>query len=137
VFLNCVVTCFNRWTSHIEDMHVQDNQEHIGTQDLGPHGLRTWVARRNAPDPTLFDIPDLSPDLLALRNTAYEIGKVGKDVLEYFHLHYFMSHYCYLCQNSGTPLGQLVPLEHSAESLEAFQILVTTLTRYNMGILDT
>jgi hypothetical protein len=66
VFLNCIVTCFNRWISHIEDMHVQDNEEHIGTQDLGLHGLQTWIARRNVPDPTLFDNPDLSADLLAL-----------------------------------------------------------------------
>ena len=29
------------WTSHIEDVHNGDIQEHIGTQDLGPRGLRT------------------------------------------------------------------------------------------------
>ena len=116
---------FNRWTSHIEDRHVQDNQEHIGSQDLGPQGLRTWVARRTAPNSTLFDIPDLSPFLVALRDSAYNIGKVGKDVLQCFHLHYFMSHYCYLSQDSGIPVGHLVPLEHSTESLEAFHLLVS------------
>lgn len=116
---------FKRWTSHIEDRHVQDNQEHIGSQDLGPQGLRTWVARRTAPDPTLFDIPDLSPFLVALRDSAYNIGKVGNDVLQCFHLNYFMLHYCYLSQDSGIPVDHLVPLEHSVESLEAFHLLVS------------
>lgn len=113
------------WTSHIEDIHIQDNQEHIGSQNLGPQGLRTWVARRTAPDPTLFDIPNLSPILIALRDSTYNIGKVGKDVLQCFHLHYFMSHYCFLSQDSGNPVGHLVPLEHYAESLEAFHLLVS------------
>lgn len=45
------------WTSHIQDLHNGDIQEHIGTQDLGPRGLRTWVARRNPPGLTSFNIP--------------------------------------------------------------------------------
>ena len=109
-------------------MHAQDNEQHIGSQDLGPHGLRTWISHRNAPDATLFDIPNLLAHLLSLRDAAYNIGKVGKDVLKCFHLHYFMIHYCYLSLDTGTGIGQLVPLQHCAESLEAFHILVTTLT---------
>ena len=64
--LNCILTCFNRWKSHIEDMHAQDNEQHISTQDLGTHGLQTWVPRRNAPDATLFDISNLLAHLLSL-----------------------------------------------------------------------
>lgn len=30
--LNCVLTCFNKWTSHTEDMNAQENEQHIGTK---------------------------------------------------------------------------------------------------------
>ena len=106
-------------------MHAENNQDNIGTQDLGPSGLRTWTARRGAPNPTSFDISILSADLCAFRNAAYKIRKVGKDILKCFHLHYFLSHYCYISQESGIPVGQLIPLEHSTESIEAFQLLVS------------
>jgi len=105
-------------------MHAQDNQEHIGTQDLGPRGLRQLGPRRNAPNPTLFDIPDLPANLVALRNAAYEIGKAGKDIVRCFHLHYFMSHYCYLAQESGIPIQQVVAVEISSESREAHRSLL-------------
>ena len=107
--LNCILTRFNRWTSHIADIHAQDNEQHIGTQDLGQHGLQTRVPRRNASDATLFDIPNLSAHLLSLRDVAYNISKVGKDVLKCFHLHYFMIHYCYLSLDTSTAIGQLIP----------------------------
>ena len=104
---------------------AENNQDNIGTQDLGPPGLRTWTSRRGAPNPTSFDIPILSSDLCAFRNAAYNIGKVGEDILKCFHLHYFLSNYCYISQESGIPVGQLIPLEHSTESIEAFQLLVS------------
>jgi hypothetical protein len=109
-------------------MHTEDNQEHIGTHDLGPRGLRTRTACRGVPNPTLFNIPDLPTYLFALRNVAYETRKVEKDVLECFQLHYFLSHCCYMSQDSGIPIGQLVPLEHSTKSLETFQLLVRTIS---------
>lgn len=93
------------WTSHIQDVHAGHIPEHIGSQDLGPHGLRTWVARRNPPSLTLFSIPQLPADLLATRDAAYEAGKVDKDILQCFHLHYFLSHYCYLSVESGMSLS--------------------------------
>ena len=105
--LNCILTCFNRWTLHIANMHAQYNEQHIGTQDLGPHGLRTWEPRRNAPNAILFDIPNLPAHLLSLRDAAYNIGKVGKDVLKYLHLHYFITYYCYLFLDTGSAIGQL------------------------------
>ena len=52
-------------------MHAEDNQEHIGTHDLGPRGLRTWTACKGVPNPTLFNIPDLPADPFAFRNVAY------------------------------------------------------------------
>lgn len=124
-----LVSCFNRWEQgDIEDMHAQDDQQHIGTQNLGPQGLRTWVALRTAPNATLFDILNLPVDYLALWEEAYEIGKVYKGILACFH--YFIIHYCYLSVESGTPVGFFASIEYSNETVEAFQLLVTVLSKW-------
>jgi len=106
-------------------MHV-DNQKYIGAQDLGPRGLRTWVARRNPPVLTLFNILLLPANLLAIRDAAYEARKVDKNILQCFHLHYFLSHYCYLSAKDGIPPSHLDQIDHSVESIEAFELLART-----------
>ena len=111
------------WTSSIQDLHGEDIQEHIGTQDLGPRGLRTWIVQRNPPGLTLFNIPQLPANLVAIRDVAYETGKAKKDILQCFHLHYFLSHYCYLSVEGGMSLSQLDRIDHSTESIEAFELL--------------
>ena len=111
------------WTSSIQDFHGGDIQEHIGIQDLGPCGLRTWVVQRNPPALTLFNILQLPTNLVAIWDVAYEARKVDKDILQCFHLHYFLSHYCYLSVEGGMPLSQLDRIDHSTESIEAFELL--------------
>ena len=95
------------WTSHIEDVHVADNLDRIGMQDLGPPGLQTWRARQRAPEPTMFQIPELPNGLTILRDLAYARRKVGRDNLQCFHLQYYLSHYFYqahsnhMCESSA------------------------------------
>lgn len=111
------------WTSHIEDVHNGDIREHIGTQDLGPRDLLTWVARRNLPCLTLFNISQLPANFLAIRDAAYEVGKIDKDILQCFQLYYFLSHYCYVFAEDGISLSQLDQIDYSVESIESFELL--------------
>ena len=108
----------------MQDMHVADNLQHMGTQDLGPPGLQTWRTRRRAPEPTLYQIPYLPCGLSALRELAYARGRAGKDNLQCFHLHFFLSYYCHLAHESHLFVNKVNILEHSSESRDAYAFLV-------------
>ena len=113
-----------RWTSHIEDVHVVDNLDWIGRQDLGPLGLQTWRARQRPPEPTLFQIPELPNGLTTLQDLAYARGKVGRDNLQCFHLHYYLSHYCYQAHSNHMYVNQVPIADHSIESRDAYALLL-------------
>lgn len=115
---------FSRWISHIEDAHVVDDLDRIGTQDLGPPGPHTWRARQRAPEPTMFQIPELPHGLTLLRDLAYARGKEGRDNLQCFHLHYYLSHYCYQVHDNLTYVNQVHVVEHSIESRDAYALLL-------------
>ena len=110
------------WTSHIEDVHNGNIQEHIGTQDLGPRGLRTWVARKNPLGLTLFNIPQLPANLLVIRDAAYELEKLDKDILQCFiYITFSLTIAIYLLRMAY--LSQLDQIDHSVENIEAFELL--------------
>ena len=74
----------------MQDMHLADVLQHVGTEDLGPSRLQTWRTRRRAPKPTLYQIPCLPCGISTLRELAYARGRVGKDSMQRFHLHFFV-----------------------------------------------
>ena len=108
----------------MQDMHVADDLQHMRTQDLGPPGLQTWRTRRQAPESTLYEIPCLPCGLSTLKDLAYARGRVGKDSLQCFHLHFFLSYYCHLAHKSHLFVNQVNILEHSSESRDAYALLL-------------
>ena len=108
----------------MQDMHVVDELQYMGIQDLGPLGLHTWKTHCQAPEPTLYQIPCLPCGLSALTELAYARRRVRKDSLQCFHLHFFLSYYCHLAHESHLFVNQINILEHSNESRDAYALLV-------------
>lgn len=71
-------------------MDIADDLQNMETQGLGPPGPQTWRTRCRAPELTLYQIPCLPCGLSTLRELAYARGRVGKDNLQCFHLHFFV-----------------------------------------------
>ena len=73
----------------------------MGLGDLRPLG-NVRVREDNRPCDTIYDIPNLHCHTIAIRDLAYELGKVEKSDVACFHLHYFLSYYCHDAQAQGT-----------------------------------
>lgn len=42
------------------------------------NNIQSWRTGHQPPEPTFYDVPDLSPGLRILQHTAYQSGKEGK-----------------------------------------------------------
>lgn len=72
----------------------------------------------------MLQIPELPHGLTLLRDLAYARGKEGRDNLQCFHLHYYLPHYCYQAHDNLMFINQVLVLEHSIESRDAYAFLL-------------
>jgi hypothetical protein len=110
------------------DVVIDDDLQDMGAGDLGPPG-NVRVREDNRPCDTIYDIPNLHPHTIAIRDLAYELGKVGKTDVACFHLHYFLiSYYCHVAQAQGTQVIDIPANLHCQESIETHELLLHVLS---------
>ena len=128
ILLALIVVYFyldNRWQYYYLDLHAFANIVHIGAHDPGIRGNLPFRAERVTRAPRRVTPPPLPKNLGIIKDMAYNVGKNGKIVVEYYFLHYSLSGYCHIAVQRNMELIDLIEPSYEVciASCEAFHLL--------------
>lgn len=90
--LHNVMVC--KLQSHLEDQHGNEASFNISTRNMGPlRNQESWPCRNMNESHCRIKPPKLLINMVLVKDKAYNIGKVGKDEIDSFLVHYYLNGY--------------------------------------------